>query len=466
MAARKHLALALVPLLLVGCGARWTEEQRALVRAGFSGGGGEVGAGGSPVAVDANGRGATTGTPTPGATPPQPGGSTSGGGGDPTVTEVGGAAAPGTSATLPCAASTAAPGITDDELVVGTINSLSGPVPGLGASHLAATQAYVAHRNANGGVCGRQVRLLTVDDGSDAGRNRSAVAELTESAFAIHAGIAAGGDGGVDVVEDAGVPVVGTAITPLLRASPSYFGVRPDSDLGASPKYRFLREQGVTTAAVVYIAAASAPDEAQRNIQQMESEGIQIVLELGLPLSTLSYDSAARAVANSGADYLFFLHAAGPSASMAQAMADANYRPLFADYIVAYGSNFIELGGTASEGAVSFIDTLPAEDGGAIPEQAAFLEWMAQAAPESVVDPFAALGWAGAKALFDTLEAVPGPLTREAYLAQLGAVGTYDAGGLLGPIDFSARRGAGCTIGMIVTNGAWQRLAPSQGFLC
>ena len=201
-------------------------------------------------------------------------------------------------------------------------------------------------------------------------------------------------------------------------------------------------------------------------MDQMEAAGIQVVLELAMPLSTLSFDSAARAVANSGADYLFVLHASGPSASMAQAMADTHYQPMFADYIVAYGSNFIELAGAAAEGAVSFIDTLPAEDGGAVPEQAAFLEWMAQIAPDSVVDPFAALGWAGAKALFDTLEAVPGPLTRAAYLAQLAAVGDYDAGGLLGPIDFSAKTRSGCTIGMVVRDGAWQRLTPAQGFLC
>ena len=39
--------------------------------------------------------------------------------------------------------------------------------------------------------------------------------------------------------------------------------------------------------------------------EQMEAAGIQIVNRQVLPVATLSFDSAARAVANSGADYLF-----------------------------------------------------------------------------------------------------------------------------------------------------------------
>ncbi|MDQ2650827.1 MAG: ABC transporter substrate-binding protein, partial [Actinomycetota bacterium] len=369
---------------------------------------------------------------------------------------------------LPCAAPSTAPGITDDEIAVATINTLSGPVPGLGASHLAATQAYAAYRNATGGVCGRRIRVVAADDGADTARYRSIVEDLNRSTFALHAGIAAGGDGGAEPLAANGIPAVGTGITPLLIGSPTYYGVRPVvPDFNALvPKYRYLRDQGVRTAAVVFISAASSPVEAGQHAQMMEAAGIKVVLNQPLPLSTLSYDSAARAVANSKADYLFFLHDQGGSASMARSLVNAGYKPKFADYIVAYGSKFIELAGPAAEGSTSFIDTLPAEDGGVVPEHKAFLEWMERIAPQSVIDPFAALGWAGAKAMFDTLEELPGPIDRAAYLTQLAAVGTYDAGGLLGPVEFGAQQGRGCVIGMVVRDGKWQRLTPERGFLC
>ena len=105
-------------------------------------------------------------------------------------------------------------------------------------------------------------------------------------------------------------------------------------------------------------------------------------------------------------------------------------------------------------------------DGATNPEQALYLRWMARTAPGASLDSFAGLAWSAGKALFDTLEAMPGPLTREAMLAQLRATHAYDAGGFLGTIDLGAKQSKGCFIGMIVKDGKWQRLTPANGFLC
>src|SRR3546814_10694033 len=106
-------------------------------------------------------------------------------------------------------------------------------------------------------------------------------------------------------------------------------------------------------------------------------------------------------------------------------LADTGYQGLkFEEYIIAYGSKFPDLAGTAAEGASSWLYALPAEDGGAVPEQAAYLEWMAQTAPDAALDSLAAQGWASAKLLFDYLEALPGPIARHALLAPLSATRT------------------------------------------
>src|SRR3546814_10997933 len=76
-------------------------------------------------------------------------------------------------------------------------------------------------------------------------------------------------------------------------------------------------------------------------------------------------------------------------------LADTGYQGLkFEEYIIAYGSKFPDLAGTAAEGASSWLYALPAEDGGAVHEQAAYLEWMAQTAPDAALDSLAAQGWA------------------------------------------------------------------------
>jgi ABC-type branched-subunit amino acid transport system substrate-binding protein len=151
---------------------------------------------------------------------------------------------------------------------------------------------------------------------------------------------------------------------------------------------------------------------------------------------------------------------------MARALADARYEVRFPEYIVAYGSDFPELAGPAAEGATSWLYSLPVEDAGTNAELDAFLQWMALASPGANLDTFATVAWAAAKAFVDTVEAIPGPISREALLAQAAATPTFDAGGMVGRVQFSAKRSDGCLIGVVYRGGAWQRLAPAQGFLC
>ena len=95
----------------------------------------------------------------------------------------------------------------------------------------------------------------------------------------------------------------------------------------------------------------------------MEASGIKIVNRQVLPVTTLSFDSAARAVANSGADYLFFLAADTHDAAMARSMDGTGYHLKFQEYLTGYGSNYLDIAGTAVEGTTSWIRALPAEDG-------------------------------------------------------------------------------------------------------
>lgn len=467
---RALTSLVLVALLVVtaGCGTRWTDEQEEAVQAMNASGGdgtgtGSEGAAGDGATSDTVAGESATGDSGSGDGADSGAGASDGGGG---ATDNGGS--PGAAASRPCDAKSNAPGVSDDEIVLGTINSLSGPVPGLGTSHLAATQAYIAYRNSRGGVCGRKVVLRATDDGGDNARYRAIVNELHPKVTAFLAGVAGGADGGVEVLTANKVPIVGNSITPGLDRAPTFYGLNPalasyDVAIG---KYKFLRGKGASKAAVVYISAGAAPQEAKRQMSLMRAAGIEIVLEQALPLSTLSYDSTARAVANSGAHYLLFFHADSASASMAQSMDDTGYELKFEEYIIAYGSNFIELAGSAAEGASSWVFALPAEDNGATPEHKAFLQWMAQTAPDAYLDTFAVRGWGGAKLLLDSLEALPGPISRDALFAKLKATGDYDAGGILTKVNIGKRIASPCVVGMIVDKGRWRRLAPARGFLC
>jgi ABC-type branched-subunit amino acid transport system substrate-binding protein len=460
------LAIAALLVATAGCGARWSDEQQAAVLARAEGGG-DAAAGPAGAARGANtGAGAATGsTVAGGAAAPAAGGA------DPAAAAAGGAADPAAAGAgaLPCSAPSDAPGVTDTEINLGTISSLSGPVPGLGETALEAVRAYAAFRNANGGVCGRQLNVRSGDDGTDNGRHRALVQELDSQVLGLAGGLGGGDAGSADTVAQLGMPVVSTAISEQFQNAATVFDTNPpfadpNQTIG---KFRWLYDQGVRTAAIVYLGVDQTRSEIQgKQKPQMLAAGIQIVHEQELPLSTLSYDSAARQVANSGADYLLFLADYTQSASMARAMTDTGYELQFAEYVTAYGPGFLELAGPAAEGAVSWIRNLPNEEAGGNEEQGNFLEWMAQVAPDAQPDTFAADAWVATKALVESIEALQGPITREALLAQLHTLTAYDAGGFFGSINLGGKLNLGCLIAMRVEGGSWRRVTPAQGFLC
>lgn len=453
-------------LVAAGCGTRWDHDQREEMTARYSQAkssgasddaaadeGSSDGATGDGVSTDGGGSG-------DGATVTTTAGSGGSGG-------TGGAVS---AANLPCSAPSQAPGVTADSITIGTVSSLSGPVPGLGESSLQAVRAYVTYLNSIGGVCGRQAKMKPGDDGGDNAQNRAVVAQMEPQVLGLVGGAAGGSAGSEDVIAAKKVPSVLTVIgAAFMQRVPNVFGTNPpfpnvNTVIG---KYRHLYDQGVRKVALVYVNAQASPEEIRtRQRPLMEAAGIKVVLDLATPLTTLSYDSAARAVANSGADYMFFQHEAGASAAMARSIADTGYKLKFAEYVTAYGSNFIELAGAAAEGSVGWTRSLPAEDRGKNAELDSYLTWMAKAAPNAAVDGFAADAWVAAKAFFDALKALKGPITRDAVTAQLAATDAFNAGGFFGEIRLGPKQAKGCQVGMIVRGGKWQRLTPGQGFLC
>lgn len=470
---RVGIGIALATLLAVSaCGARWSDAERAAVFARHRAGSpGQSAPAGVASATTADGTGAGGAAVEPellGAGASAAGAAGLGAGAGPGSGSPAGPAGP--SGPLPCAAPSTAPGVTPTEIRVGSISTLSGPVPGLGASSAAATRAYVAYRNATGGVCGRKVVLREADDGAEGGRYRSAVTDMAPRVLGLLGGFSIGDVGGLDVVEQQKLPVVtvpsndaGTAVSTLFDINPPFED--PDAVTG---KYRFLHEQGVRTATAVYLAVSQSRAEAQKQQRLMKAAGIRVVDVQELPISTLSYDSAARKVANSGADYLFFIGDAHGNSSMARAVHGTGYRLRFAEYFTfSYGSSFIDVAGkAAAEGATSWIRSLPNEEASASTEMQQYLAWMGRIAPGTVRDVFAADAWAGSKAFLDSLEALSGPISRMALVDQLRSIGSYDAGGMLGPIRLGAELTDHCEIAMQVRDGRWQRLTPAQGFLC
>lgn len=82
---------------------------------------------------------------------------------------------------LPALAVRAEPGVDVGEVRVGMVNALSGPAAGLGGGMKAGAEAYFARINAAGGVNGRHIRLVSLDDGYEPTRSVTATQKLIDS---------------------------------------------------------------------------------------------------------------------------------------------------------------------------------------------------------------------------------------------------------------------------------------------
>ena len=80
-------------------------------------------------------------------------------------------AAIATAALLAAAPAHAEPGVTPTTIVIGQSAALSGPASELGTEMRAGAKAYFDHVNAQGGVFGRKIELVTQDDGYEPERS-------------------------------------------------------------------------------------------------------------------------------------------------------------------------------------------------------------------------------------------------------------------------------------------------------
>ncbi|MBP9714266.1 MAG: ABC transporter substrate-binding protein [Sterolibacterium sp.] len=71
-------------------------------------------------------------------------------------------------------------GVSAGEVVLGMANALSGPAAGLGTGMRDGSQAYFNKLNAAGGIHGRKIKLISVDDGYEPAKTAAATTKLIE----------------------------------------------------------------------------------------------------------------------------------------------------------------------------------------------------------------------------------------------------------------------------------------------
>ena len=469
-----RLALACTALLGVACGARLDDEVLAANQAGA------VNGHGVDSAAQVAGDGPTTSTTAAGATAPGSGGAAVAGTGPASGSiEPSGGSDPGASgggegaAGATCVPSGASDvGVTERTITLGEVSTITGPIPGIGQSIVNGVKAYLAYLNTTqGGVCGREVLLETADDRLDTGVHRSETARLSEQVFGFVGGWAVTDDGGAGALEGTNIPDVTLGISEARSNLANNFSPNPiapgTSGNRAALQY-FVSTYDVHTAAVVWGAQVTARNSALRFVAELESLGVDVSIQREVAITETNYLPVAQEIENAGSELLLTALEITGISRLAQAFEQVQFLPRVPYYgAQTYGNRFLELAGSAGEGALLAITHPIVEEAGSNPAVALVEEWYRRVNPGAELDFFAFQGWVAAAMFTDAILAAGPSPTRDSVLAQLRTFTSYDAHGLVAPINPAEKQGASCFMVVTVHDGAWERVYPAgSGFGC
>ncbi|MER3453229.1 MAG: hypothetical protein C4344_06240 [Acidimicrobiia bacterium] len=343
-------------------------------------------------------------------------------------------------------------------------------MPGLFRGALIGTQAFMAYQNSQGGLFGRRIRVLPADDALDSGKNRAGHLQLKDQVLAFVGSFSVNDDGGIGVLRDCGCPDIGAALTRAHADLPNSFSPQPLKRGWRTGGLRWFKQkypkEVIEHVAQFVAAVQSAREIAADQRRVMESLGYRIVYSREVQPNETNFTGDVIQMRNRGVRMLVFQGDIGNMARLATAMYQQNFKvdlPHWGNAI--YDSNLFKLAPKeAFEG--SMLDQVYAlflgEDAGSVPEVALFNQWMKKVDPNQPVDLFSMYGWISARLFVETAQKVGPQLTRAKLLQALRDTGTWNANGMVAPVNIGQKRPADCGFIFTVRDGRFVRVHPTD----
>ena len=326
------------------------------------------------------------------------------------------------------------PGVTDDEIVIGTWGPLTGPAA-LWGSVIRGMEAYFALINEEGGIHGRQVRLVFRDDGYEPPRTVSAVRQMVQNdeVFLFVGGIGtAPGMAVRNYIIDNGIPWVSPA------TGSTHFGFPPrDNIFSMYPLYvddaalqvRYaVNELGASRIAIIYQNDDYGKGGLVGAEMALEEMGMQLVTRVSTEIMDSDLSSHAALLRESGADVVLLWVLPRQAAIILGTTAVLGYRP---QWIASSTLSDFELMYDITDGAwdgviYSNFAISPVEDH---PLVNRYRDAMARFSPENRFSAFSMSGFLFAEPVVEALRNAGRELSRERFMAEMEALDGFQGVG-------------------------------------
>ena len=334
-------------------------------------------------------------------------------------------------------------GVTDSEIVIGDILPLTGPPAMLGVAHNLGVKVAVAEVNANGGLHGRKLRLVSEDDGYVPSRTIQGVRKLLNSdkifAFTSISGTAQ---------SQVAMPILKQAGIPSMAPITTYEGLYKPAIKNVFAVGYDMRESVyglVTQMADRYPgkkwALISQDDEYGENVRDgfdraAKEKKLEVVSSQIFKKGQSDFSSEILKVKQSGAEALMAGGVLGENVTMVKELERIGHKiPVGVTYVSRVPAS-AKMMGSAGENVYT-VDYVYLESA---PEAKAFMEKMDRhlsAEERTRVNRYSFTGYSAARALFAAMERCGKALTWDCTNAELAKTSNLETGAMT-PISFSA----------------------------
>ena len=327
-------------------------------------------------------------------------------------------------------AASADDGVTPTEIHIGMANALTGPAAGLGTNLKAGAEAYIARVNANGGVNGRKIVLVSKDDGYEPNRTAAVTKELIEKdkVFALFGYVGTPTSAAaVPIASRAGVPYLfpftgaDALRTPVnkwvFNVRASYFDEtetmveRLTKDAGAKKIALFIQDDAFGEAGKAGVNRA------------LHKRGMKPVEEVRYKRNTVDVDEGLARIKAAGPDGVIFIGTYAPFSAIAKKAKAQGIKAKFMTVSFVGTADFIKDAGADGDGFY-ITQVMPAPDG-TLPLSKQFVDDM-KGGP---VNYSSLEGYADAVVMVEGLKKAGPNLTRASFMAALESLDT-DLSGL------------------------------------
>lgn len=235
------------------------------------------------------------------------------------------------------------PGVTDTEILLGQSCQLSGPLEGITREVRQGASLYFDHINAKGGVRGRKIRVLALDDGYDPKKAEANTRHFIDEAKVLALFQYAGTPpalAGMALAEQTGVPLIAafTGSEDLRKPELRYtFNIKAGYATELHAMLKHQTTMGIKRVAVVYLNnpfGTGGLATVQASARQL---GVQLVATAPLEVNGAKMLHAVNAVAEANPQAIIVISAGKPSVDFIAAYQGAGHHTTF--YVLSVISN-------------------------------------------------------------------------------------------------------------------------------